>query len=264
VPPTVGPLEEKPQSRRRLVLLVTPIVILTIAGTIASAFTPALASREPLLLIILDARNRNLVLARHVDFVPFLLVATIRRTLSDPLYFLLGFYYGDAAVRWLEEKAGWGPMVRITERFFKKASYPMVFMFPGAIVCALAGATGMSLGRFIVLNFAGTVTAVLVLRAFGDVLGGPVDDILGFFSQYVWQTTAVTIALVILSVVLGRLEGKSEVPSVDDLEAEIEREALLAREGERPAPDLEAEGERPAPDLEAEGERPAPDLEADD
>lgn len=187
------------------------------------------------------------MLARNVDFVPFLLVAILRRTLSDPLYYLLGHFYGDAAVRWLEEKAGWGPMVRITERFFKKASYPMVFLFPGAIVCALAGATGMSIGWFILLNFAGTVTAVLVLRAFGDVLGGPVDALLGFFSRYVWQTTALTIALVILSVVLGRLEGKSEVLSVDELEAEIEKDELLHKEegdGERAAPDKEAEVEQ--------------------
>ncbi len=216
--------------------------MLFVAATIASAFTPALASRHPLLLIILEARNRNLVLARHVDFVPFLLVATVRRMLTDPLFFLLGYYYGDNAVRWVEEKVpGYGPMVRFIERWFAKASYPVVFLFPGAIVCALAGSTGMTFRWFMVLNVAGTLFAVLVLRAFGDILGGPVDWLLDFFGRYTWQTTAVSVGLVALSVLLSRAEGRT-ISSVDDLEAELEGEPA------EPSEDADGEGGLPPED----------------
>jgi membrane protein DedA with SNARE-associated domain len=199
---------------------VVPIVVLTVVGTAATALTPALAARHPLLLIMLEARNRNLILARAVDFVPFLLVATVRRTLSDPLYYLLGWYYGDAAVRWLEVKAGMGSYARMMEKIFRKASYPAVFFFPGAIVCALAGVVGMRFGVFIALNLAGTITAVLALKQFGNIFATPVEAVVGFFDRHLVVTTAASVALVALSIVLGRLEGKAEysIPDLDALE----------------------------------------------
>ena len=209
-----------PGSRRQLVIVIGLIAVSIVAGTIATAFTPALAARHPLVLIILDARNRNLLLARHVDVVPYVLVGTVRRVLSDPLYLILGAWYGDRAIRWLERQAGGGPVVVVFEKVFARAAYPMVFFFPGAIVCALAGAAGMNFTAFLVVNVAGTVTAVLALRVFGDILGGPVDDVLGFFNRHLVATTAATVALVAVSLVVGRMRGRSELPSVADLEDE--------------------------------------------
>jgi membrane protein DedA with SNARE-associated domain len=217
--------EEGRDERRKpsVALLVAPIVILGIAATIATALTPALAAKHPLLLIILEARNRNLLLARHVDIVPFVVVATLRRTLTDPLYFLLGHFYGDAVIRWLEKKGGGGAAVRWIEGIFAKASYPMVFLFPGALVCALAGSTGMRPVVFIVLNVAGTVAAVLVLRKFGDVFGGPVDSVLEFFNRNIVWTTAITIGCVLIWLVFQRTQGGLELDAVSELEEEIER-----------------------------------------
>ena len=209
-------------SRRRLVLLVAPIVVITTMGVIASAFTPALAARHPLLLIALDARNRFLVLAREVDLVPFVVVALLRRTISDPLFYLLGRYYGDGAVRWLEKKAGGGDLVRWTESAFERASYPMVFLFPGAIVCALAGATGMSPGAFLATNIAGTLTAILAVRRFSAAIASPVDALLAFFNRNLVATTVASVVLVALSLSLNRMQGKLDVGSVDDLEKQLE------------------------------------------
>jgi membrane protein DedA with SNARE-associated domain len=199
-------------------LLVTPIVVLGVAATIATALTPALAARHPLLLIALEARNRNLLLARNVDVVPFVVVATIRRVLTDPLYFLLGHFHGNTVIHWLEQKAGGGAAVRFVERAFARASYPMVFLFPGALVCALAGSTGMRPLVFLVLNLTGTIAAVLVLRKFGDVFGGPVNSVLEFFNRNVVWTTGVTVAGVIVWLVWQhrRGEGALELPAEVD------------------------------------------------
>lgn len=194
------------------------IAVSVVAGTVATAFTPALAARHPLLLIILDARNRNLLLARHVDVVPYLAVGTVRRVLSDPLYLILGAWYGDRAIRWLERQAGGGPVVLVFEKLFARAAYPMVFLFPGAIVCALAGASGMNFTAFLVVNVAGTLTAVLALRLFGDIFGGPVDAVLRFFDRHLVATTVATVVLVVVSLVVGRKRGRSELPSVANLE----------------------------------------------
>lgn len=208
-------------SRRTLILLVAPIVAITSMGVIATAFTPALAARHPLLLIALDARNRFLVLARDVDIVPFVLVALLRRSFSDPLFYLLGRFYGEGALRWLEKKGGGGQLVVLTEKIFTRAAYPMVFFFPGAIVCALAGQTGMSPVAFMVTNLAGTLTAILAVRRFSDAISSPVEGLLGFFDRNIVVTTTVTVALVALSLVLNRAQGRLE-PDLEELEAGAE------------------------------------------
>ena len=195
-------------SRRTLILLIAPIVILSTAGTIATAFTPTLATQHPLLLIVLDARNRMLVLAREVDLVPFVLVAVLRRSLSDPLFYLLGRLYGDRAIRWLEKKGGGGPLVTLAEGWFPKASYLMVFLFPGAIVCALAGATKMRPLAFAACNVAGTLASVAAVRIFSDTISSPVEALLGFFDRNLVLTTSITVGLVVLSLVLNKVQGK--------------------------------------------------------
>jgi membrane protein DedA with SNARE-associated domain len=234
--------QERPKpSRRTLVLLVAPIVMITTMGLIASAFTPTLATKHPLLMIALDARNRFLVLARDVDLVPFVIVAVLRRSFSDPLFYLLGRFYGNNALRWLEKKGGLGDLVPFTQKLFKKAGYPMVFAFPGAIVCALAGQTGMSPVGFMVTNLAGTVTAVFLVRRFSSAVASPVEGLLDFFSRNLVATTAVSISLVVLSLVLNRVQGKFDM-DLDELEGE---EASDVEQRVEPDGDTRVRGDGP-------------------
>ncbi len=205
--------------RKKLLLIVVPIIVLAVVGTVTTALTPALAARHPLLLIALEARNRNLILAREVDVLPFILIATFRRVLTDPLYYILGRFYGDRAVRWLEVKAGLGSYARMMERIFKKASFPAVFFFPGAIVCALAGVVGMRFAAFMALNIAGTLFAVISLKVFGDAVASPVEAIVAFFDRNLVVTTAISITLVLLSIWAGRLENKLSMKDIDSLES---------------------------------------------
>lgn len=229
--------DDKPKpSRRTLILLVGPIVALSAAGTIATAFTPALAANHPLLLIALDSRNRMLVLARDVDLLPFVLVALFRRTLSDPLFYLLGRFYGDGAIRWLEKKGGGGGLVTFTEKLFAKAGYPMVFLFPGAIVCALAGTAGMPFGGFVAANVAGTIASIFAVRAFSGVVASPVDSLIAFFDRNLVATTSVTVGLVLLSLLLNKFQGKLEAPSLDELETELESSGPTDVPTETPEP----------------------------
>lgn len=204
--------------------MLAPIIVLTVVATVATSLTPTLAARHPLLLIAMEARNRNLILARRVDILPFVLVAVFRRTLTDPLYFLLGRWYGDGAVRWLEVKAGLGSYARLMERIFRKASWPAVFFFPGAVVCALAGVVGMRFRIFVALNLAGTVFAVILLKLTGDLFASPIESLVGFFDRNLLVTTVVSVVLVALSVVLGRSEAKMSMRQMGE-ELEEARQA---------------------------------------
>ena len=78
----------------------------------------------------------------------------------------------------------------------------------------------MPFGAFAIVNVAGTITMVCIVRLFGDILGAPVDAILRFLNRNLVATTIVTIGCVVLSIVLNRVQGKSEIPPIDELEAE--------------------------------------------
>jgi membrane-associated protein len=202
--------------RRTLVLLVTPIVVIIAVGTVANALTPLLLKQHPLVLIAGEARNRNLLLAAsRVSVVPFVLVGVARRMVSDPLFFALGHLYGDRAVAWIESRLGGGSLLsRVTTEGFRRFSGLMVFLFPGSLVCVLAGASGMRVRTFLALNLAGTVAAVLVLRAFAAVLKGPVGAVQRFNDRYVVLLTVLSVVAVAGWLVWQRWQG-DEAPEGD-------------------------------------------------
>ena len=87
------------------------------------AFFPTLVNDHPLLLIILSPSNRNFVfVADQIDPVSYFVVGTLRLLAPDPLFFLLGRWYGDAAITWMERRTPtYGQLMRTLERWFAKA-----------------------------------------------------------------------------------------------------------------------------------------------
>ncbi len=224
---------ERP-SRRRLYLILLPIVVLTVLAYVGDIFWAGMVERHPLWLIMLNTRKRYLAaVVPHTDPLPFYLVGTFRQVMSDPLFYLLGRWYGDAGVRWLERKLGeGGSMVTWMEKGFAKASWPMVAIFPNALICMLAGASGMSVWLFFVLNVGGTLASMVVLRAFGDVFAAPIRSVTHFVDRYRWQLIGVSAVLVVISIVTNRKQGTSELESVSELADELESEAAGAQAAE--------------------------------
>lgn len=216
-----------PPSRRRLYLLLAPIIVLTALAYVGDFTWAALVEDHPLLLILLNTRKRYLALVvPHTDPIPYYLVGTFRQVLSDPLFFLLGRWYGDAGVRWLEKKMGeGGSMVRFMERGFAKASWPMVALFPNALICMLAGASAMPVWLFFLLNIGGTFASMVVLRLFGDVFGSPLEAFTGFVSEYRLPIIAISGVLVAINIALNKRKGTSDLESLTDIERELEAEA---------------------------------------
>lgn len=220
-------------SRRRLYLLLVPIVVLTGLAYVGDILAAGLVERHPLWLIALNTRKRYLALVvPHTDPLPFYIVGTLRQVFSDPLFYLLGRWYGDGGVRWLERKMGEsGSVVRFMERGFAKASWPMVALFPNALICMLAGASAMPVWLFLVLNVGGTIVAMVVLRAFGNVFGAPLEAITGFLDRYRWQLIALSATLFALNAVLNRRQGKGRLESVRAMERELEEAQKETGEG---------------------------------
>lgn len=199
-------------------------MVLVTLGTIGTIFTPALARRHPLVLLVLESRDRNLLAARHAALVPFVVIGVIRRVIADPFFFLLGRHYGEGAVRWLERHAGGPAVVRPVERAFRRAAYPMLVIFPGAIVCALAGEVGIPVTAFVVIVVIRTIAAVFIIRWLGNVFSKPIDATLSFLDRNAVVLTMVLAALTLSWIAWSRWHerrtGEGRPMSLSELSAE--------------------------------------------
>lgn len=184
-----------------------------IAGTavVGNALAPTLVVHHPLVLLVLNATTRHLVLTSNsVDFVPYLLAGLGRRLLEDPFLFLLGRWYGEDAIAWVDAKVGGGRPLRFVQRNFHWVGWLLVTLVPGGVVCVLAGASRMRTAVFLLLNVAGTVATILALRRFGDVFAGPLDTVLEVLAENVIVLTAVSIVLTALYVLRRRRRPPEE------------------------------------------------------
>lgn len=216
-------MEKAPPSRARLWLVLGPLIVLVIAAQIGDAFAPTLAVENPLLLIALNARNRNLVLVTNsLDALSFYTVAFFRLLASDPLFYILGFWYGDAGVKWVERRSSsFGGMLRTWERMFQKAAWPLVAIAPNNFICLFAGAAGMPPAIFLTLNVVGTAVRLYLIRILGEAFEKPIEAILDFIREYRLPLTALSITLVLVTVVLDRRSGKGELEAILDIEDEL-------------------------------------------
>ena len=225
------------EQRRRVPLrwLLAPIVALTAIGFVADIAGPGLINERPLLQMALNARNRYLLLASpQVDAFEFFLVGFLRLTLSDPIGYVLGRQYGEAAVRWLEKRSDEnGAMAQTVLRWFGKAAPVVVVVAPNLYVCALAGATGMRPRVFVPLNVAGTVGRLLLFRLAGEAFREELLDVLGWIQDNQWYLIAASFVLVSFQVRRARSQGTLE--SVSEMEEEIEAEERALEGG--PGPD---------------------------
>ena len=213
-----------PLSRRTLTLIVVPLVAMVIAANIGDALAPQWVDRHPLWLIALNARNRNLVLVtNNLDAWSYYLVGGVRLLLSDPLFYLLGFFYGDRAVVWLERRSTtFGEIIRSWEKLFRRASYPLVFIAPNNFICLFAGSAGMRPAAFATLNISGTAVRLYLIRKLGEAFSSPIDSLLSFIQDYRLPLTAVTVGLVALTLLNDRRSGKGDLEALAHIEDDLE------------------------------------------
>ena len=194
-----------------------PLALIAGSAIAGNLLAPSLLPTHPLLLLALNATTRHLVLtSTSIDIVPYLLVGVGRRLLEDPFLYLIGRWYGDDAVRWVDRKVGGGRFLRAVQRNFRKVGWLLVAIAPGGAVLVLAGASGMPLPVFLVLNIVGTVATVVLLRRFGDTFAGPIDAIVAFSADNVVALTAVSVALTLVYLLRRRRSAQTGPDPVHD------------------------------------------------
>ena len=231
---TVPPARPAP-SRKTLTLIVAPIIVIFVVGTIGNMIHPTLLVNAPLLLVAMEPRFRYMLLvAPRVELVPFMVIVLIRRLFADPFLFALGRLYGDSGVRWMERQLqdtiGW---VRKVERGFGKAAWIFVLLWPGLVVCTLAGATGMRFATFIILNVVGTVVTTYLAYAASDLVSTPVSWINSLYSGNQKLFLVISILSFGLMFLTRRMQGKGEPLSVKEVEQKLKEEGAEIPETEK-------------------------------
>lgn len=189
------------------------IVGLNVLGLVVSATWPTLVKDHPLLLIGLSNRYRFLLLTRNqIGAVPQVVIGVLRNLASDPVYYLLGWWYGDRVLELFRKSMGRGAVaIETTERWFRRYGDAIVFLTPSPFVCALAGASGMKARRFWPVNIAGTIVMVTGVRLLGGVVESPINSFLRFNERYnKWLLAAVIASTVFLVMSAGIGTQKAE------------------------------------------------------
>lgn len=215
-----------PGSRTRIAIVAVPIVAITIAMWVGNALAPTLASDAPHLLLALSPRLELMALVSpKVDTVSFYLIPLVRAAGVLGVWYLLGLWYNDRALRWVESQTGKAakPLLWV-ERNFNKARYPVTFLFPINISAMLAGASGMSAPGFFAVALASNALRYWAVRALSEEFRGTMLDALDFVNQYQLYLTVGTVVLVIGWVTWSNREGFREPDSVEELIEEFEPE----------------------------------------
>jgi len=233
-PPQRGALEAR---RGPLALLIAPIAVMIACGYVADALWPTLVEDHPLWLLGLSPRNRYVVLVvNRIDLWVYYLVGTARLVLPDPFFFALGWFYGPAALRWMEQRTPTvGSVMRRLERWFVRWGHPLVVLIPNNYVCLIAGAAGMSPWLFAFLNVTGTVGRLLFLQIIGDVFSGPIDTVLGWIADYRIPLLVVSVVAVAITVGGELRRGRREIQGLQELEHSAGTEPDPAAAPDRPA-----------------------------
>jgi hypothetical protein len=205
--------------RTRITCLAVPMVVFTVSVYVGNALAPTLIKDAPLLLLVLAPKLRWLLLvANEVDPIPYFLVPLLRAAAVLGVYYLLGRWYGDRSLRWLESRAGnaMRPVLWI-ERNFHRARVPVTIAFPGNVSALLAGADRMSGTLFFGVALARVALRLWAVRALAELFHGPLLTVVTWIGDNQLWLTVVSVACVTIWVGWSHRRGLTTGETVEGM-----------------------------------------------
>jgi membrane protein DedA with SNARE-associated domain len=224
----VEPVRAKSVVRRReLALFAVPMVALAIAANVGNALAPTLLTEEPALLLALAPKTRWLLLSSpNLHALAFYGIPIVRAAAVLTLYYCFGRRYGEAALRWVEERAGRSMRpVRWIERQFHRGRYPIVVAFPGSLTAMLGGADRMAFAPFIVVAMLATSARLVVIRLLADLFADPLLDVLDWVSHNQLWLTVVSVSSVFVYVLWTNRSSPTPIESIQTIATELDEAA---------------------------------------
>lgn len=195
------PVEAQPVPRHAPVWVVL-FVGLVICTNVANATWAKLDDEHPLRLLMLSARNRNLVFT--VPFVSspvaWALVGALRLAAAAVVCHMIGRCYGDRALRWFWRFLGMPQeQVRKFEQQVARAEWIIVPWFVGSnIVWALTGAAATTWRRLVPMFAIGVAVRFALLWWLSKAFESQVRSVVDWTNKYQLWIILVSVLLVVV------------------------------------------------------------------
>lgn len=202
------------------------IVLLVIATNVGNAVWASWVESNPIGLLALNSSNKYL-LATSVSssLLPFVVVGTVRLLLPDPLFYAIGYLYGDRALHWARDVFPGSKQlieqVHADDGVIRSVLNVLVVVAPNNLVCLIAGVTRFPVRRFVVLNVVGTVGRVLLMRWIGLLFEDQIESLLDVVARYQQWFLIGSIVLVVAYVAWQIIGRKGLIGGVEELEEEL-------------------------------------------
>jgi hypothetical protein len=216
-------------------MFVVPMVALAIGANIGNALAPTLLNENPTLLLVLAPRLRWLLLASpNLSPLEFYGIPFVRAFAVLSLYFFFGMRYGEAALKWMEDRTSRQSMrpLRWTERQFHRGRYPLILFFPGTLAALFAGADRMRYPVFISVALFATGVRLWLLRTLAEAIEGTLLDILDWIGRnQIWLTVA-SFVLVFGWAMWSNRSGPEPIDTVEGIAEELDEAAAEIADGD--------------------------------
>ena len=177
-------------------LFVALLAAIMVVGKVGEAVAPILLARNsPILLLLLNANDINLVLTTaqcETRVATWAAVATLRRVAEDAAYFFFARAHGARATTFARDRLGLD--LAKAERSLQTLSLAALVVAPGAPVCLLAGLS-VSARVFLTVSAASTAARVTAAYLGARHASQLVERALALVSDHVWPAGAATTAL---------------------------------------------------------------------
>jgi membrane protein DedA with SNARE-associated domain len=174
-------------------------VVMMAGRIVGAAISPIFLAHAPLGLLVLSPVIGHLVVvAALAEPIPYFSIAVLVSILHCGLGFVLGDLLGPRLVDFLVRKnlASEAKLQRLLTPL--RLSAPLlVFLIPGPIVCALAGASAASRRSFIPAMIASQIVWVELCRRLGQSLLGGIATMRAELARNVIPVTVATVLIVI-------------------------------------------------------------------
>jgi membrane protein DedA with SNARE-associated domain len=224
-----------------------------VLGWIGDALWASLVDRNPVVLLLLNAKPRyQLLTVNQIDPWVFYLVVTARLVITKPFVWLVGRWYGPSAMTWAEKR--WdrgGRMVRWAERRFGTHGWAIMLITTNNPVCLLAGASGFPLGWFMLIAVVGTLVRLAAVDLVGSALSEPIEGFIDLVVDNRILVVVLSISVVVAGLWWERRRGGSELDEFVLLEQALEQE--IANEAAGIAPTGPTIVDITGPDIERRG-----------
>ena len=150
-------------------------------------------------------------------------VALARRVIPTLAFYLLGYWYGERAVNWLEHREpDSGQGIRFIERLFQRSGWLVVAVAPMTITTLLAGAARLRPSRLVPLVVVSIAARLILLRQLGQAFSGPVDAVVRWIDRTRRPLLVLSIGSVALIIWLQRRQRRESLEELTALDDDIE------------------------------------------